>query len=202
MLQDLNCFGIFVAFEPCVGTVKAIRCCKSFVREVTSGQLCGLILDVTNFYAEQGGQIYDEGFLVKDEVSLSYSMEDSDQFATGIGLKQAKWCLFFSVLLKCKCIELIVYIVKAGYLTKAKFVCCGKIFFPTFRVVKVDNMYWANNMCLTLQENEFHVKNVQVRGGYVLHIGNVEGTFRVGDTVKCLVDEVSLSGKAYIVMCR
>lgn len=37
------------------------------------------------------------------------------------------------------------------------------------------------------------MKNVQVRGGYVLHIGNVEGTLRVGDKVKCLVDGVSLS---------
>lgn len=36
------------------------------------------------------------------------------------------------------------------------------------------------------------MKNVQVRGGYVLHIGNVEGTLRVGDKVKCLVDGVSL----------
>lgn len=35
------------------------------------------------------------------------------------------------------------------------------------------------------------MKNVQVRGGYVLHIGNVEGTVHVGDKVKCLVDGVS-----------
>ena len=34
------------------------------------------------------------------------------------------------------------------------------------------------------------MKNVQVRGGYVLHIGNVEGTLRVGDQVKCCIDEV------------
>jgi alanyl-tRNA synthetase len=42
------------------------------VNEVTSGQECGLLLDKTNFYAEQGGQIYDEGFLVKigDQVSV------------------------------------------------------------------------------------------------------------------------------------
>jgi alanyl-tRNA synthetase len=93
------------AFEPCVGTIKAIRCAKSFVDEVRSGQECGLLLDVTSFYAEQGGQIYDEGFLVKDE------------------------------------------------------------------------------------ECEFRVRNVQVRAGYVLHIGNVEGTLRVGDKVKCLIDE-------------
>lgn len=56
-------------FEPCVGLIKAIRYDKSFVDEVRSGQECGLVLDTTCFYAEQGGQIFDEGFLVKDEVS-------------------------------------------------------------------------------------------------------------------------------------
>lgn len=55
-------------FEPCVGVIKAIHCAKSFVDEVHSGQECGLLLDATSFYAEQGGQIFDEGFLVKDEV--------------------------------------------------------------------------------------------------------------------------------------
>ena len=38
---------------------------------------------------------------------------------------------------------------------------------------------------------EFCVKNVQVRGGYILHIGAVEGTLSVGDKVKCQVDHVS-----------
>ena len=37
---------------------------------------------------------------------------------------------------------------------------------------------------------EFCVKNVQVRGGYILHIGSVEGTLKVGDKVKCQVDQV------------
>jgi alanyl-tRNA synthetase len=43
-----------------------------FVDHVTSGQECGVLLDKTCFYAEQGGQIYDEGFLVKvgDEVRI------------------------------------------------------------------------------------------------------------------------------------
>ena len=41
------------------------------------------------------------------------------------------------------------------------------------------------------QETEFRVKNVQVRGGYVLHIGSVEGTLMVGDKVKLQIDEVS-----------
>lgn len=42
-----------------------------------------------------------------------------------------------------------------------------------------------------MQETEFTVKNVQVRGGYVLHVGSVEGVIRVGDNLKLFIDEVS-----------
>lgn len=37
---------------------------------------------------------------------------------------------------------------------------------------------------------EFTVKNTQVRGGYVLHIGTVYGTLKVGDRLTLHVDEV------------
>jgi alanyl-tRNA synthetase len=55
-----------------VGTVKALLYQKEFVQEVPGGVHCGVILDNTGFYAEQGGQIYDQGFIVKegDEVSV------------------------------------------------------------------------------------------------------------------------------------
>ena len=48
----------------------ALRYEKGFVQEVHSGQLVGVLLDQTCFYAEQGGQIFDEGFFTKigDEV--------------------------------------------------------------------------------------------------------------------------------------
>ena len=52
-------------FEPAVGKVIALRHNKEFVDAVTTGQECGVLLDQTCFYAEQGGQIYDEGFMVK-----------------------------------------------------------------------------------------------------------------------------------------
>ncbi|PFX26004.1 Alanine--tRNA ligase, cytoplasmic [Stylophora pistillata] len=94
-------------FEPVIGTVKAIIFEKEFVNEVISGSHCGVVLDRTCFYAEQGGQIYDQGFMVK---------EGDD-------------------------------------------------------------------------EVEFSVTNVQVHGGYVLHVGAVEGTLRVGDEMKCQIDE-------------
>lgn len=47
-------------------------------------------------------------------------------------------------------------------------------------------------MSFPLQEVEFAVSNVQVHGGYVLHVGAVEGTLRVGDQMKCQIDEVRI----------
>jgi len=35
------------------------------------------------------------------------------------------------------------------------------------------------------------VKDVQVKGGYVIHMGSVEGTIKVGDKMNLLVDTVS-----------
>ncbi|XP_045770045.1 alanine--tRNA ligase, cytoplasmic [Maniola jurtina] len=93
-------------FAPCIGTVLALRQNKEFVNEVTSGQECGVILDRTSFYAEQGGQIFDEGYMVKT---------DDDSV-------------------------------------------------------------------------EFTVNNVQVKGGYILHTGKVEGTLKVGDKVVLNID--------------
>lgn len=94
-------------FTPCQAVVVALRYNKQFVNEVTTGQECGVILDKTNFYAEQGGQIYDTGYIEK------------------IGDESV----------------------------------------------------------------EFTVKNVQVRGGFVIHIGVVEGTLKKGDQVSLNIDE-------------
>ena len=91
-------------FESCTSKVVALRYNKEFVQEAKSGQEVGVMLDQTCFYAEQGGQIYDEGFMVNGD-------------------------------------------------------------------------------------NEVKVTNVQVRGGYVLHIGTVEGSIKVGDEVQCTIDE-------------
>ena len=44
--------------------------------------------------------------------------------------------------------------------------------------------------------SSFRVTNVQVHGGYVLHVGQVQsGTFAVGQTVSTLIDEVGLYPK-------
>jgi alanyl-tRNA synthetase len=98
--------GVY-SFKPCTGVVKALRHKGKFVDQVTTGQLVGVLLDQTSFYAEQGGQIYDTGF-----------------------------------------------------------------------ISKVDD-----------EETELVVRDTQVRGGYVLHIGVVEGSFKVGDKVNQQIDE-------------
>ncbi|KAL4613682.1 alanine-tRNA ligase, cytoplasmic-like [Arapaima gigas] len=97
-------------FEQAVGTVLALRRERMFVEEVTTGQLCGVLLDRTSFYAEQGGQTFDEGYMLKENDSAEDKME-------------------------------------------------------------------------------FTVKNTQVRGGFVLHVGTVYGTLRVGDRVTLHIDE-------------
>jgi alanyl-tRNA synthetase len=102
--------------EACRAKIKAIRVHKSFVDEIQVGQQCGLLLDQTSFYAEQGGQTYDEGYLTRFKMD---GAEDEDL--------------------------------------------------------------------------EFIVKNVQIFGGFILHVGllessNIDAILRVGDEVNLQVD--------------
>uniref|UniRef100_A0A2L2XX25 alanine--tRNA ligase n=1 Tax=Parasteatoda tepidariorum TaxID=114398 RepID=A0A2L2XX25_PARTP len=94
-------------FDSCLGTVLALRIQKAFTDHVENGQECGIILDRTSFYAEAGGQIYDTGFMVKEN--------DED--------------------------------------------------------------------------TEFTVKEVQLQGGYVIHLGTLCGSVKVGDKMKLMIDE-------------
>ncbi|XP_076589792.1 alanine--tRNA ligase, cytoplasmic-like [Chaetodon auriga] len=97
-------------FEQASATVLALRRDRAFCDEVTTGQECGVLLDQTSFYAEQGGQTFDEGYMLREDDSTGDRME-------------------------------------------------------------------------------FTVKNTQVRGGYILHVGTVYGTLKVGDHVTLRVDE-------------
>ncbi|XP_023683025.1 alanine--tRNA ligase, cytoplasmic [Paramormyrops kingsleyae] len=97
-------------FEQTTATVLALRRERAFVNEVFTGQECGVLLDRTCFYAEQGGQTFDEGYILREDDSTEDKME-------------------------------------------------------------------------------FTVKNTQVRGGYVLHVGTVYGSLRVGDRVTLHIDE-------------
>uniref|UniRef100_A0A3Q3QEW5 Alanine--tRNA ligase n=1 Tax=Monopterus albus TaxID=43700 RepID=A0A3Q3QEW5_MONAL len=96
-------------FQQASATVLALRCDRTFCNEVTTGQECGVVLDQTSFYAEQGGQTFDEGYMLRED----------------------------------------------------------------------DN---------TEDRMEFTVKNTQVRGGYVLHVGTIYGTLKVGDPLLMFVD--------------
>lgn len=110
--------------KPCKAVVKAIRFNKQFVNQVEVGQQCGLLLDQTSFYAEQGGQTFDEGFITKASTTTTKSGNDDDE------------------------------------------------------------------------QLEFIVNNVQIRGGYILHVGKLTGNaddaqnncLRVGDSVDLAVD--------------
>ncbi|XP_044050161.1 alanine--tRNA ligase, cytoplasmic [Siniperca chuatsi] len=97
-------------FQQASATVLALRRDRAFCDEVTTGQQCGVLLDQTSFYAEQGGQTFDEGYMLREDDSTGDRME-------------------------------------------------------------------------------FSVKNTQVRGGYILHVGTVYGTLKVGDHVTLSVDE-------------
>ncbi|XP_075251225.1 alanine--tRNA ligase, cytoplasmic-like isoform X3 [Convolutriloba macropyga] len=101
-----NSDGIY-DFNSCEGTIVSIIRQKDFCTSVSSGDECGIVLDRTNFYAESGGQIYDQG---------------------------------------------IIHVESSGA--------------------------------------SLHVTNVQVHGGYVLHVGQVQsGTFTIGDKVETIIDE-------------
>jgi len=97
-------------FESITAEITNLRHDKQFVKEVEEGWECGVLLDRTCFYAEQGGQIYDVGFITKTE----------------------------------------------------------------------DN---------TDEKSYLEVTNCQVQGGYVLHVGKVMGTLRVGDRVELKINE-------------
>lgn len=97
--------GAYV-FPKIKAKVLALRFNKEFHQSSNGGEI-GVLLDVTNFYAEQGGQVYDVGF---------FSRKDDADF-------------------------------------------------------------------------EFNVKNVQIRGGYVLHVGTLIGSLSVGDELELNIDD-------------
>ncbi|CAD5208802.1 unnamed protein product [Bursaphelenchus xylophilus] len=64
-------------FEKIKGKVLALRRNGEFVQTLENGEDGGVILDKTCFYAEQGGQIYDTGYLtLGDDKSTSFKVEN------------------------------------------------------------------------------------------------------------------------------
>ncbi|KAJ8392429.1 hypothetical protein AAFF_G00075540 [Aldrovandia affinis] len=52
-------------FRSCCAQVQALYCAQALVSEVPGGQRCGVILDRTCFYSEQGGQTHDQGYFTR-----------------------------------------------------------------------------------------------------------------------------------------
>lgn len=70
------------------------------------------------------------------------------------------------------------------------------------RPINIDYLliiYFVIFVYILLQKTEFTVRNTQVRGGYILHIGTVYGTLKVGDRVHLYVDEVSACSSLNLV---
>ncbi|XP_056136771.1 alanine--tRNA ligase, mitochondrial [Lampris incognitus] len=53
-------------FPSCQASIQALYSGQTLVSEVTRGQSCGVILDRTCFYSEQGGQSHDQGYFIRD----------------------------------------------------------------------------------------------------------------------------------------
>ncbi|XP_018530197.1 alanine--tRNA ligase, mitochondrial [Lates calcarifer] len=64
-------------FPACRATVLALYEGQTLVSEVSEGQRCGVILDRTCFYSEQGGQSHDQGYFTRDGLQdVLYPVED------------------------------------------------------------------------------------------------------------------------------
>ncbi|KHJ79540.1 hypothetical protein OESDEN_20811, partial [Oesophagostomum dentatum] len=70
-------------FSSCTGKILAIRSEGKFVDSIESGVEGALLLDKTNFYAEQGGQIYDTGVISKVDEEGSEFMVSNCQVRGG-----------------------------------------------------------------------------------------------------------------------
>ncbi|KAM4583791.1 alanine--tRNA ligase, mitochondrial isoform 2-T2 [Odontesthes bonariensis] len=63
-------------FPACRATVVALYNGQTLVPEVSEGQRCGVVLDHTCFYSEQGGQSHDQGYFTRDGLQdVLYSVE-------------------------------------------------------------------------------------------------------------------------------
>ncbi|XP_031758201.1 alanine--tRNA ligase, mitochondrial isoform X2 [Xenopus tropicalis] len=70
-------------FGPCRATVLTLYKDHSLHCEIAAGQRCGVVLDRTCFYAEQGGQSCDQGYFVREEQQEALFPVESVQVAGG-----------------------------------------------------------------------------------------------------------------------
>lgn len=70
LFTPLTCTQLSV-FPACRATVLALYDGHTLVSEVPEGLRCGVILDRTCFYSEQGGQSHDQGYFTRDGLQVS-----------------------------------------------------------------------------------------------------------------------------------
>lgn len=58
-------------FPTLPATILALYDGQTLVSEVREGRRCGVILDQTSFYSEQGGQSHDQGYLTSNGQQVS-----------------------------------------------------------------------------------------------------------------------------------
>ncbi|OCT79627.1 alanine--tRNA ligase, mitochondrial [Xenopus laevis] len=75
-------------FGPCRATVLMLYKDHSLHSEIDKGQRCGVILDQTCFYAEQGGQSCDQGYFVREDQQEALFPVESVQVAGGYMLHE------------------------------------------------------------------------------------------------------------------
>ncbi|WP_322924154.1 alanine--tRNA ligase [Paenibacillus campi] len=73
VLSELEAKSEFIGYEQLTvqSTVAAIIADETFTQSASEGQTVQVILDVTPFYAESGGQVSDLGLLISDKVEAS-----------------------------------------------------------------------------------------------------------------------------------
>uniref|UniRef100_A0A670Y6A6 Alanine--tRNA ligase n=1 Tax=Pseudonaja textilis TaxID=8673 RepID=A0A670Y6A6_PSETE len=64
LTYSMTFFLLFAVFKPCQATVLALYRDQTLQEEVSGKQHCGVLLDRTCFYAEQGGQASDQGYMM------------------------------------------------------------------------------------------------------------------------------------------
>lgn len=74
--------SVALVFPECTAAVRALFIGGQQVAEVVPGQRCLLILDRTCFYAEQGGQSHDQGYLSRHTSPVRTASRNASNLVT------------------------------------------------------------------------------------------------------------------------
>lgn len=71
-MESLTFFLLSAVLKPCQATVLALYRDQTLQEEISGKQHCGVLLDKTCFYAEQGGQASDQGYMLCGRQQVSF----------------------------------------------------------------------------------------------------------------------------------